>query len=154
MLCTAALVNRFDTIYTKQHFNMFSMKLVIRWRDTHRWKTPELSENEDTKFCILCGEKGTQLCKHNTWGQAQRQFLWVNLGEYPPNESYTCKKHLMEAKQHYHDTTFIPKWKRVERSQKCCIRPHWWGGLTKSTIFGTQLFKGILINIRRGAHKN
>ena len=44
---------------------------------------------------------------NTTLGDMQKgsfcMYIWVNI--HAPNESYTCKKHLMEAKRHYHDTT-------------------------------------------------
>ena len=78
---------------------------------------------DSVKCCILCGDKGTQMTKYTYGGSAEKHFAYTHLGKWPPDDSYTCKKHLVEAQRHHHDETFIPKWKCTENSPKGCVHP-------------------------------
>lgn len=77
------------------------------------------------KSCILCGNKGTQLSNYSNWGTTERKFLYIHLGKYPPQGSYICKKHWIEAQRHHNNTQYIPKWKKVNIHEplKSCIHP-------------------------------
>ena len=76
------------------------------------------------KCCILCGERGNvkQMTMSRNWGSAEKYFVHTHLGEWPLDDSYACKKHLVEARRHHNDTTFTPKWKN-DNSPKGCIHP-------------------------------
>ena len=81
--------------------------------------------SQPPKCCILCGDKGTQLSNYRSWGAIERKFLYEHLGRYPPEESYMCKKHLLEAQRHHTNTQYTPKWKKVStaKSTNACIHP-------------------------------
>jgi len=66
---------------------------------------------EGAKGCTLCGDKSNdkQLTKYSNWGINEKNFVHTHLGKCPPDESYICKKHLVEAKRHHNDDTFMEK---------------------------------------------
>jgi len=62
------------------------------------------------------------------------KFWWISTHW---QRSCTCKKHLVEAKRHYSDTSFVPKWKRVDNtkpSPKSCVHPQCANKLHKKLI--------------------
>ena len=63
------------------------------------------------------------MTKYSNWGSDEKHFVNTHLGKYLPDESFVCKKHLLEANRHHNDDTFTPKWKRKLVSPKCCIHP-------------------------------
>ena len=70
------------------------------------------SPSDDSgKQCVLCGriEKYTTRFAH--WGDNEKDFVVRYLGSKPPDESYVCKRDLLEAKRHHDTPNHIPKWK-------------------------------------------
>ena len=59
------------------------------------------------------------------------------LANVPPDESYVCKKHLVEAKRHHNDDTFIPKWKRDNEDDKGCVHPQCQDRFNEKPAFAT-----------------
>ena len=45
------------------------------------------------------------------WGDNEKDFVVRHLGSKPPDESYVCKRDLLEAKRHHDTPNHIPKWK-------------------------------------------
>ena len=86
---------------------------------------PQSASSQEHKCCILCGNKGTQLSNYSNWGAIEKEFLHTHLDRYPPEGSYICKKHWIEAQRHHTNSHYIPKWKEVhtQEPQKCCIHP-------------------------------
>ena len=86
---------------------------------------PQSASSQEHKCCILCGNKGTQLPNYSNWGAIEKEFLHTHLDRYPPEGSYICKKHWIEAQRHHTNSHYIPKWKEVhtQEPQKCCIHP-------------------------------
>ena len=83
----------------------------------------DLAGSELVKKCLLCGDRERQKSRYETWGELERAYLEKHLGYSPANNSYTCKKHLLEATRHGHDKEHIPSWKECTpnstKQQKC-----------------------------------
>ena len=73
------------------------------------------SQEKITKQCILCGSKDKQMSRYINWGSTERKILSTYLDSTPSENSFICKSHLMEARRHYNNPDFIPKWKSGPR---------------------------------------
>ena len=67
--------------------------------------------NESVKKCLLCGDTERQKSRYGTWGGLERTYLEHHLGHSPTDNSYLCKKHLLEARRYGHDKDHVPSWK-------------------------------------------
>ena len=45
------------------------------------------------------------------WGDNEKYFIVRHLCSKPPDESYVCKRHQLDAKRHHSTPSYIPKWK-------------------------------------------
>ena len=61
---------------------------------------------------------------YSSWGKLERTYLIHHFGSAPSESSIICKKHLLEAKRHYHSLHHTPSWKKqiqksLHSSKKC-----------------------------------
>ena len=66
---------------------------------------------EPFKECILCGNKDNQKSRYATWGTTERMYLEKHFGMSPQDNTFICKKHLVEARRHGHKYDHVPSWK-------------------------------------------
>ena len=77
-----------------------------------------------TKLCILCGSESFSLTRYVFVGKREREFILKHFGEAPPDDSFLCKKHVIEARRHHKNSDFVPKWKpQWGRDVQKCMNP-------------------------------
>ena len=79
------------------------------------------SSQASTNSCILCGSSSSALVRYVSVGGVEKEYVQKHFGEIPPDESFLCRKHVLEASRHHNHPDFIPKWKPQRDScvQKC-----------------------------------
>lgn len=81
---------------------------------------------DQLKECVLCGNPERQKSWYGTWRELKHEYLEKHLGSSPTDNSYICKKHLLEAKRYCHDKDHVPSWKECMQNssiQQKCINP-------------------------------
>lgn len=58
--------------------------------------TDDAADTESVKKCLLCGDTERQKSQYGTWEGLVRTYLEHHLGNSPTDNSYLCKKHLLE----------------------------------------------------------
>lgn len=75
----------------------------------------ENGHSDSLKECYLCGKKDKyNMTKYSTWKEKwSTLFILHHLpNNHPPSDAFICKKDLLEVQRHYHDLSYIPKWKQ------------------------------------------
>ena len=72
--------------------------------------------------CVVIQKDKSQGMKH---GGLERAYLESHLGHSPANNSYICKKRLVEARRYGHDKNHVPAWKeRMPPKKQTCFNPN------------------------------
>ena len=62
--------------------------------------------------CVLCGQPINSVTHFEFWGRPEKNFVTTHLGKEIPLNSCICRSHLLEAKRHSSDDSYVPKWKK------------------------------------------
>ena len=94
-------------------------------KDQLQFTNDDAASTGPVKKCILCGDTERQKSRYETWGGLERAYLESHLGHSPANNSYICKKHLVEARRYGHDKNHVPAWKeRMPPKKQTCFNPN------------------------------
>lgn len=101
------LQNNIDEAYNCQKYHqIYITGMADRSTSTGRSQRSRQSQSRSQsdgsgKQCILCGRIEKYMTRFVHWGDNEKQFVVRHLCSQPPDESYVCKRHQLEAKRHH-----------------------------------------------------
>ena len=67
-------------------------------------------EEASNSLCFLCGGGSVHMTLFSNFTDEERKFIIHHSEAVPPSDGLICKKHWVEAKRHYNNTSYKPIW--------------------------------------------